>query len=484
MDLDKGNNDVNELNLKIENMEKVINKKDNDINVLNTKINDMEKDITSIKNFITSLNTKIENLEKELSIKNDIIKNNSKSEGTENKITEKSTDTGELQSKVDNIENENSNNNIIELKSKIENLEKENKNNINMINIKINELQNNEVNSLKYSILTKVRSKAVEDYLKLKLKNRSIKTRFLKIQYANEINQLINANKILYFRKFANIILDEIDKKIGRNKKKTSNTFTNIFNPGIYFPIIYVENDIGGVKSSKITAIIDYFYFIKEECSNIIHLKKEKYIKEDIYLNHLIMMENQLKNLGKEYMQRFREFNEKSNNEKNLNNINTEEKKDDDDEEKNKNYSLNELCTFLFTETNIDDNKLIQNNIDKQNPESESISTSLMLMKDSSSPNISNTEKQENLNDENNKVHIEKFYNYVDNEILFDELTNFIQKSNDELINKKIGFKQEKIMLDLIYLQGKINKVKQKIKEKEKNPLKNEIQQINSQYFF
>ena len=398
-DINKGNNNINELNLKIENMEKVIKNKNNDINLLNTKINGMEKDIINIKNYITSLNSKIENLEKELSIKNDIINNNSKTESAENKITEKSTNTGELQSQVENIENENSNNNIIELKSKIEDIEKENKNNINMINIKIKELENNSVDSLKYSVLTRIRSKAIEDYMKLKLKNRGIKTKLLKNQYANEINQLINANKILYFRKFVNIIFDELDKKIGSNKKLTEEPLINMLNPNNpKFRMIYVDRDIDGIESFKITAIIDYFQFIKNECSNIIHLQKENFIKEDIYLNYLIMMENQINNIGKEYMIKRRVINENINNENNLNTINIEEEKNDNDEDNNKNYSINELCTFLFTKTNIDDNQIIQKNIEKINPESESISTSLLLMNKNSSINISNkNEKKENI---------------------------------------------------------------------------------------
>ena len=99
---------------------------------------------------------------------------------------------------------------MIPFTSKNQNQNEQNNNNNNMKNIKIKELENNSVDSLKYSVLTRIRSKAIEDYMKLKLKNRGIKTKLLKNQYANEINQLINANKILYFRKFVNIIFDEL----------------------------------------------------------------------------------------------------------------------------------------------------------------------------------------------------------------------------------------------------------------------------------
>ena len=387
-----------------------MNKKENNVNELNLKIEKMEK-------LINSLQSKIEDLQ------------------TKNEANEKK--------------------------------ENENKNDINTLKNRIIELENNEVNSLKYSILTKIRSKAIEDYLKLKLKNRSLKTEFLNIQYANEINQLLNANKILYFRKFANIILDEIGKKIGGNNiKKTDELYTNILNPDAKFRILYVEKDIEGIESQKITAIIDYFYFIKDECSNIIHLKKESFIKEDIYLNHLVMMENR----RKESIPKILEINEKTNN------INTKENK--------KNYSLNELCTYIFSKTYIDESKLIKDNIEKENSVSESFS--LYSMKDNSSTNISNIEKNEkNIKDEINKIQIEKFYKNIDNEILFEELNNFISKNNDELINKKIGFNSDKIMLDLEYLQNKIKKFKQKIEENQKKVQKNEkIPQINSQYFF
>ena len=157
-------------------------------------------------------------------------------------------------------------------------------------------------------------------------------------------------------------------------------------------------------------------------------------------------------------------------------NINTKENK--------KNYSLNELCTYIFSKTYIDESKLIKDNIEKENSVSESFS--LYSMKDNSSTNISNIEKNEkNIKDEINKIQIEKFYKNIDNEILFEELNNFISKNNDELINKKIGFNSDKIMLDLEYLQNKIKKFKQKIEENQKKVQKNEkIPQINSQYFF
>ena len=455
--------------------------------------------MNNIQDYIKSLNTRIENLEKEkeLIAKNDNI--NSKKENIEKKPIDKNEI--ELQSKVDNIDNENINTNIIELKSKIDKIENDNTNNINKINNRINKLENNEVISLKYSVLTKIRSSLHRDYFKYKLKNRALKMHFFRVRYENEINQLLNANKILHFRKFINIIYDELDKKIGGNKKLTKESYKNILNPnGKDFPIIYVEKNIEGVEACKITAIIDYFNFVKEECSNIIHLKKKNIIKEDIYLNHLIMMYNKINNFEKEYMQKRKEINEESKNENNIienkiNNINIEKEKDSNNEDKNK-YSLKELCSFLFDSKNIDDNKLIKNEIEKPlvnmliNPQSESnYSINDYSSTKVSETNISNIEeKDENIknNNENFKVFIEKFYNDK-NEILFDELKNFINKNNDELVNKKIAINLEKIMLDLKYLQMKIKEQKEKQNKYEeiKKTLKNEIiQQISSQYFF
>ena len=497
-----------------------INNGNNNINNLNLKIETMEKDINSLKNYINSLNAKIEKLEKESSTKNDIIEINSKIESIEKKLTDKNENTTETQPKVENTENEkinnssnnsdiekivneniNKNNNIIELKNKIENIDNYNINNdtnINNINNKIKELENNEVDTLKYSILSKIRSKTHEYYLTIKLKNRGLKMHFFRTKYENEINQLLNANKIIHFRKFVNILYDEIDKKIGRKKRLSKESFRNVLNPnGKSFPIIYVDEDIEGVKASKITAIIDYFNFVKEECSNIIHLKKEHFIKEDIYLNHLIMEENKYNNFEKEYMKKIKEISEKSNNENNknennLNNINIEEEKKDNNDEQKKYYSLKELCTFLFAKEKLDDYKLFKKEIMDSLKKMDLISKSdfsLMSMNDFSSTkisdtNISNTEN--NPDNEKSKIYIEKFFNDK-KEILYDELEKLFKQNNDELINKKLAFNSEKIKNDLDILQTKIKieTEKQKKYKELKRLLKKEIiQKVNSNYFF
>ena len=103
----------------------------------------------------------------------------------------------------------------------------------------------------------------------------------------NKNNMFLNAYKILYFRKIANILLEKIftnnknifyktDCVFKHTDKEKCNLKVN------YFPIIIAKENIGNFSINIINLLIDYLMYIKDFTSSFIHIVKKFPIQIEI----------------------------------------------------------------------------------------------------------------------------------------------------------------------------------------------------------
>ena len=436
----------------------------------------MKKEIIDKDNKIKELNTQIEKIEKE--------KNNESNLETD--IISKDDNINEFKIKLESIDKEmkSKTNTFNELNSKIEKItndinEQNNKNNI--INNKINELEINSINSKKNTVLIRIWSRYNKTYYKLEKERRKLKANFYKIEDTNVINQLLNTNKILYFRKFANLLYYKLMKKLNGTLKTTfPPEFFNIFDPRFkQFGQVYAYKDVNGIEATKITCIIDFIYFIKEECSYIIHLQK-KFIKDDLYLDHLIYLENKIKNY--ESITNEEKENETESSDKN----NENEIKEEEQIIHKKMIKLHQLCSYLFDEGKKEDTELLHdesnNKLNKAGIDPRSEST-FISNNEISNIDKNNEEKEENKKEKKEKIKVKEFFDEND-ELKLSQVKDFIYKEDKEFANKIVSLEKGRYLCDLEVLQKKIKSIKEKI-EKYKGLLskKEKIEKINSEYF-
>ena len=88
-------------------------------------------------------------------------------------------------------------------------------------------------------------------------------------------NMVLNSYKILFYRKIWNLILDFVLKQYNQFFIKTDKIFYNDEKPKHkqdMFEIIIAKENINGVKMKLLNLLIDFFNFIKDTTSSIIHL--------------------------------------------------------------------------------------------------------------------------------------------------------------------------------------------------------------------
>jgi len=115
-------------------------------------------------------------------------------------------------------------------------------------------------------------------------------------------NMVLNSYKILYYRKIANVILDNILKQYNQYFFKTEKIFYNNDKPKHkqdMFEIIIAKHDIKGIKMKSINLLIDFLMFIKDSTSSITHLVF-KY-KSQIEILYNIIQKNEIKIINDEY---------------------------------------------------------------------------------------------------------------------------------------------------------------------------------------
>lgn len=183
------------------------------------------------------------------------------------------------------------NKNFESLNKSIESLKNENKELHQIINQQINTInQQNEKIDVQRSI-ENIR------FTQTKL-NYNKKINILKKNY----NMVLNSYKILYYRKISNLILDFILKQYNQYFIKTDKIFYNGEKPKHkqnMFEIIIAKEDIKGVTMKLLNLIIDFFMYIKDSTSSIIHLVF-KY-KSQIEILYNIMDKKEIKKNNNEY---------------------------------------------------------------------------------------------------------------------------------------------------------------------------------------
>ena len=210
-------------------------------------------------------------------------------------------------------------------------------------NIKLERLENKSntklSNYIKALILINAELKSKQIITKIDAANQNLNIKLMYESFKKEFNQLLNGNKVLYFRKLASFLYEQLVKSI--SFKKHDHLFINCLKPNpLTFKLLYVDKDHKGISSTKINYIIDYLNFIKDECSLIIHLNKKGLIKRDIFLNYLISInmdkEIQFINIKNEKKKEVDKKEEKKEKEKEEKEKEEKEKEEEEKEEEEK----------------------------------------------------------------------------------------------------------------------------------------------------
>ena len=128
--------------------------------------------------------------------------------------------------------------------------------------------------------------KKLKEELQLTDLNMIIQEQKIKI-LENKNNMSLNAYKILYFRKIANILLEKIFENYSDEFFKTESIFKqgDKEKPGYkanYFPIIIAKEKIGNFSINMINLLIDYLMYIKDFTSSFNHIVKNFPIQLEI----------------------------------------------------------------------------------------------------------------------------------------------------------------------------------------------------------
>jgi hypothetical protein len=172
--------------------------------------------------------------------------------------------------------------------SKIEELEKKKKKNERYIDI---ELGKEKIEAYDNATLTKIVNNFKEEIKEIKIslnimdeidKQNDI---YYKTQF-NNINKnmrlLLNSYKVLFIRKLANLLLDEIYSNYSEFLMKVGISQKTIIavNPKI--------SGIGEIPCYQINLLIDFLRFIWEKCSSAIHINDENFpLQKEIFYEYL-----------------------------------------------------------------------------------------------------------------------------------------------------------------------------------------------------
>ena len=135
----------------------------------------------------------------------------------------------------------------------------------------------------------KEEQKKIKEELQLTDLNMIIQDQEIKI-LENKNNMSLNAYKILYFRKIANILLEKIFENYSDKFFKTESIFKqgDKEKPGYkanYFPIIIAKEKIGNFSINMINLLIDYLMYIKDFTLFFNHIVKNFPIQLEILLS-------------------------------------------------------------------------------------------------------------------------------------------------------------------------------------------------------
>ena len=121
-------------------------------------------------------------------------------------------------------------------------------------------------------ILTEINlqsEKYINNYIKKTINNTNMK-----------LNSIINAFKVLYYRKIANFILYELVNRYSKSLAVTSKKF---YNQRVNFNLIVATEEIKGINVYQINLIFDYLMHIKEKASAIIHINEKTLVQKQIF---------------------------------------------------------------------------------------------------------------------------------------------------------------------------------------------------------
>ena len=348
----------------------------------------------------------------------------------------------------------------------------------NELNNKIVGLEEKLGNYIKDLILINSELKINQIKWEIEAENQNLAMKLAFKSYKKEFNQLLNGNKVLYFRKLSSFIYEKLVQKITFKSTKTS--FFNYLKPTpLKFNLMFTKKKHKGIAFNKINFIVDYLNFIKDECSLIIHLNKKGLIKKDILLNYLITMSIEHKE-NKDFRKNDNNKNEKEK---------TEEKKEEEaksiekkNDEKNQHNQMEK----------INDEKNQQNQMEKINDEKDEQSKIEMKKDEKNEQSLI-----ENKNDENNQQN--KMANKNDEQNQIEKKNgekSQIEKINDEQKQKHMK-NEEKLQIKDEIKDANNSQMKElgkkpienkmeysnrtKMKEEEKKPMENKIEDANKQ---
>jgi len=130
----------------------------------------------------------------------------------------------------------------------------------------------------------KAKVNKVEEKMKITDLNLMIQNKEINILKLKN-NIFLNSFKILYFRKIANILLNEIFINYKEQFYETPKIFIDKQKPAYLakpFSIIIAKNPINKFKMNNINLLIDYLMFVKDFTSSFIHIEKKNTVQTEI----------------------------------------------------------------------------------------------------------------------------------------------------------------------------------------------------------
>ena len=149
----------------------------------------------------------------------------------------------------------------------------------------------------------RIESQKIDNFHDIKVQCSNILRDVEDINNSKKYDKLLNTYKIFYFRKIANLILDNIVKIHKELLYKTEAIFSNSNKPiskNKGFSIIISKDDINGVKMNFINLLIDFLMYVKDITSSIIHHAEKFSIQIEILYS--ILDKGQIKKEGDNYI--------------------------------------------------------------------------------------------------------------------------------------------------------------------------------------
>ena len=157
--------------------------------------------------------------------------------------------------------------------------------------------------SKKKNLNPRMNSQKIDNFHDIKVQCSNILRDVEDINNSKKYDKLLNTYKIFYFRKIANLILDNIVKIHKELLYKTEAIFSNSNKPiskNKGFSIIISKDDINGVKMNFINLLIDFLMYVKDITSSIIHHAEKFSIQIEILYS--ILDKGQIKKEGDNYI--------------------------------------------------------------------------------------------------------------------------------------------------------------------------------------